>query len=80
MLNGLIALRTPREMQGAAFGASQTAHAIGVGFGPLIGGAASVAFGLKSVFLIDVGVFALILVMAVVLMGRGVPEPSRAAA
>ena len=53
------------------FGASQVAHSMGVAFGPLLGGAAVVAFGLRSVFLVNVGVFALIFVVAVVLLRSG---------
>ena len=71
MLNGMIAMRTPREQHGAAFGASQVAHSMGVAFGPLLGGATVVAFGLRSVFLVNVGVFALIFVVAVVLLRSG---------
>ena len=70
LLNGMIALRTPPGQHGAAFGASQVAHSVGVAVGPLTGGAAAVTFGLKSVFLVNVGVFAVILVIAAWLMGR----------
>lgn len=76
LLNGLIALRTPPGQQGAAFGASQVAHSVGIAIGPLIGGASVVAFGLRSVFMVNVGVFAVILVVAVLLMGRGAASPA----
>ncbi len=69
LVNGLIAMRTPMRQQGAAFGASQVAHSMGVAIGPLMGGTAVVTFGLRSVFLVNMGVFLAIVVVAVVLLG-----------
>ena len=79
LLQGLIAMRTPQDQHGAAFGASQVAHSMGTAMGPLIGGFAVVAFGLRSVFLVNVGLFAVVLVVAVLLMGRGVADEAPAA-
>ena len=69
LVNGLIALRSPVGQHGAAFGAAQMAHAFGVALGPLAGGAMVVWWGLRSVFLLEVAVFALILLVIVAVMG-----------
>lgn len=70
LLQGLIAIRTPTGQQGSVFGASQVAFSIGTAMGPLIGGASVVAFGLRSVFLVNVGLFAIVTVVAILLIGR----------
>ncbi len=69
LVNGLIALRTPSGQHGAAFGSAQLSHAAGVALGPLAGGAMVVTWGLRSVFLLEVATFVLILVVIVALMG-----------
>ena len=69
LVNGLIALRAPPDRQSAAFGATQSANSLAIAIGPLLGGSAAVVFGLRSVFLLNVGAFALVLVFAVVLIG-----------
>jgi MFS family permease len=76
LLNGMIAVRTPPGQHGAAFGASQVAHSMGVALGPLLGGVAVVTFGLRSVFLVNVGVFAAILVVAILLLRTGAMQAS----
>jgi len=78
LLQGLIAMRTPAGQHGASFGASQVAHATGTALGPLAGGAAVVTFGLRSVFLVNVGLFAAVLVIAIVLISGKAVEASRA--
>lgn len=75
LLQGLIAIRTPTGQQGSVFGASQVAFSAGTAMGPLIGGAAVVAFGLRSVFLVNVGLFAIVTIVAILLIGQvGVGE------
>lgn len=76
LVNGLIALRAPAGRHGAAFGTAQLAHAFGVALGPLVGGAAVIGWGLRSVFLLDVAAFALVLLVVAVLLGgaRGARE------
>ena len=69
VVNGMIALRAPPERQSAAFGAAQSAHSVAISIGPLLGGASAVAFGLRSVYLLDIAAFGLVLVVAVVLLG-----------
>ena len=69
VVNGMIAVRAPRERQSAAFGAAQSAHSMAISIGPLLGGASAVAFGLRSVYLLDIAAFALVLVVAVALLG-----------
>ncbi len=69
LVNGLIALRTPSGQHGAAFGSAQLSHALGVALGPLAGGAMVVTWGLRSVFLLEVAAFVLVLIVIVALMG-----------
>lgn len=71
LMNGLIALRSPPGRHGAAFGSAQFAHAVGVAVGPLLGGTAVVTWGLRSVFLLDLAGFAIILVLVAALLGAG---------
>ncbi len=71
LVNGMIALRAPPGHHGAAFGTAQLAHAFGVALGPLAGGAAVIGWGLRSVFLLDVAAFALVLLVVAALLGRG---------
>ena len=79
LASGLIAIRAPRDQQGAAFGASQAAISLGIALGPLTGGAAAVAFGLRSVFLVNSVVFLALLVLAALLLRPG-KEPDEAPA
>ena len=79
LLQGLIAIRTPTGQQGAVFGASQVAFSLGTAMGPLIGGASVVAFGLRSVFLVNVGLFALVTLLSVLLIGHTVTARSDSA-
>ena len=51
LLAWFVALRAPPGRLGVAFGASQSAHAVGVAFAPLIGGLVAVTLGLRSTFL-----------------------------
>ena len=69
LVNGLIAVQAPPERQSAAFGAAQSAHAVAISIGPLMGGASAVAFGLRSVYLLDVAAFGLVLLVAVAFLG-----------
>jgi len=50
-VNALIALRAPASGQGAAFGLSATAAALGNALGPLGGASQATALGLRSVFI-----------------------------
>jgi DHA1 family multidrug resistance protein-like MFS transporter len=68
LLMGVIAMKTPPGMHGSAFGASQVAQSVGLAMGPLIGGAAVVAFGFRSVFVANVVVFAIVLALAVMVI------------
>ncbi len=49
-LNGLVVQTTPKEFRGRAFGLNQSAGQLGTMLGPLVGGIASSAFGIHSVF------------------------------
>ena len=68
MVNGLIAMRSPAGRHGAAFGAAQFSHAVGVAIGPLVGGFAVITLGLRSVFLIDIAGFSLILLVVLMFL------------
>jgi DHA1 family multidrug resistance protein-like MFS transporter len=70
LLNGVIAMRTPRAQHGAAFGASQTGLSAGVAVGPLVSGAVADATGLRNAFLLNVALFALITAIAARVVGR----------
>lgn len=70
LLQALIANKTPAGQYGAAFGANQVAQSIGIAIGPLIGGLAVVLFGFHSVFLVNVGLFAAVSVLAAVFITR----------
>ncbi|MDP3064252.1 MAG: MFS transporter [Chloroflexota bacterium] len=50
-VTGLLAEAVPREKQGQAFGASQSAFSLAFGLGPLAGGALATVIGLRLVFL-----------------------------
>ena len=69
IVNGMIALRAPPERQSAAFGAAQSAHSVAISIGPLLGGASAVAFGLRSVYLLDIAAFGLVVLVAAFFLG-----------
>ena len=75
LVNGLIAMRSPPASHGASFGTAQVSHAVGVALGPLVGGAAVVTWGLRSVFLLEIAVYVVVLVVVMALLA-----PSRRAA
>ena len=75
LLQGMVAMRTPPGQHGMSFGASQVAQSAGTAIGPLVGGAAVVAFGFRSVFLVNVGVFAAMLLIAVLLLRQQADTP-----
>ncbi len=49
-LNGLVVQTTDKDFRGRAFGLNQSAGQIGTMLGPLVGGVASTAFGIHSIF------------------------------
>jgi DHA1 family multidrug resistance protein-like MFS transporter len=55
--SALVGLSAAKTHQGIAYGVAQSANALGISFGPLIGGLLSPLFGLKSVFAVSAGVF-----------------------
>jgi DHA1 family multidrug resistance protein-like MFS transporter len=66
--NALIALTAQPGKHGSLFGALQAVTAFGIALGPLVGGAAAELWGLRSVFLVAVVLYAFISVAAVVLL------------
>ncbi len=71
--NSLVSMTVPRSRQGIAFGVSQSAHALGNGLGPLIGGGLAPLLGLRPVFGAAGGGFLIIgLIVWRLLSGNGV--------
>jgi DHA1 family multidrug resistance protein-like MFS transporter len=58
--NALIGLSASRSQQGMSYGIAQSASALGMGAGPLIGGVLSSTLGLRAVFGVASGLFVLI--------------------
>jgi len=77
LLAGFVALRAPQGKLGVAFGASQTAHAVGVAFAPLIGGLVAVTLGLRSTFLAGGVGLAMLFVLAVLYLAPRTPAPAQ---
>ena len=65
--SALLGAATPPDRQGSAFGLVQSANSIGFGFGPLIGGIIGSLLGLRTPFIFEVGVFALLFIAALTL-------------
>jgi len=75
--NALVALSVPRNRQGSAYGLTQSANALGMGIGPLIGGSLASLIGLRSVFGIAGGLFMLIgVAVAKILVGVKIEKSS----
>jgi len=72
--NGLIARSVPRELQGRAFGVTQSAMFMGNTAGPLVGGALAAAFGPRAVFPVTGAL--LLADLAWVLVGLREPVPT----
>jgi DHA1 family multidrug resistance protein-like MFS transporter len=58
--NAIIALVTPRQSHGSAFGLTSSVTALGTAVGPLAGAAIAASFGLSSIFIATAGVLALL--------------------
>jgi len=58
--NALVGLSVPRNQQGIAYGLAHSAHALGSGLGPLIGGSLAPLMGLRPDFGVAGGLFMLI--------------------
>ena len=58
--SALIGLSASQSHQGAAYGAAQSANAIGVSIGPLIGGLLAPTLGLRSVYAFGAMIFVLV--------------------
>lgn len=67
-VNGLMAMTTAPERQGALFGAAQAVNAIAIAFGPLLGGVAAQWWGLRSVFWVAVVMYGVTAVLAGLLL------------
>ena len=58
--SALVGLSASRSQQGIAYGVAQSANALGIGIGPLLGGLLAPVLGLRAVFGIGGGFFILI--------------------
>lgn len=58
--NAVVALITPRQSRGSAFGLTSSVTALGTAIGPLLGSAIAATFGLSSIFVATAGVLALL--------------------
>ena len=67
-LNGLFAMAAPEGSEGTVFGAQQTVMAGALSAGPLIGGTVAFTIGLRAVFAVNIVLFAIVAVTALVLV------------
>ncbi len=67
-LNGLFAMAAPAGREGAVFGAQQTVLAGALSVGPLVGGSVAFTLGLRAVFAVNIVLFAVIAITALVLL------------
>jgi len=58
--NAIVALVTPRQSRGSAFGLTSSVTALGTAIGPLVGSVIAASFGLSSIFIATAGVLALL--------------------
>jgi DHA1 family multidrug resistance protein-like MFS transporter len=58
--NAIVALSTPPELRGSAYGLTSSATAVGNAIGPLLGSTLAASFGYPSVFLVTAGVLAVL--------------------
>ena len=69
-MNALVSSSASRERQGAVFGVVQSANALALGMGPLIGGAMGATLGFGTVFVADAALFLLVGVWAWLLLRK----------
>ena len=75
--NALVGLSVPRSQQGSAYGLTQSANALSMGLGPLIGGSLASLMGLRPVFGVTGGLFMLIgVAVGKLLPGAKLEKPS----
>jgi len=72
--NSLISFSTPANLQGVAYGLSQSATALGRGLGPLVGGILVPWIGLKLVFGAVAGIFVLVGSLSAILLFKTGPQ------
>ncbi len=58
--SALVGLSAAQSQQGVAYGVAQSANALGIGIGPLLGGILSPLLGLRAVFAVAAGIFVII--------------------
>ena len=75
LVSALAALSSPAKSKGAAFGLMGAASSLGFGAGPLLGGAAAAAFGIRPVFVLTAVMIAAIPMFFIV--GRTVSPLAR---
>jgi MFS transporter, DHA1 family, multidrug resistance protein len=75
--NAIVALSTPPELRGSAYGLTNSATAVGTAVGPLLGSTLAASFGYASVFIATAGLLAALgaWVIALVREPVGIPTP-----
>jgi len=72
--SSMLGLTVPMERQGLAYGISQSANALGMGIGPLIGGPMAAAIGLRSPLLLSCALTAAIGFLFIAMVKPARPE------
>ena len=68
--NSLVGLAVPISQQGIAYGLSQSAHSLGSGLGPFVGGALAPLLGFRSIFGVTAAVFILVGILCIKLLPK----------
>ena len=71
--NAIVALITPRQSHGSAFGLTSSVTALGTAIGPLVGSAIAATFGLSSIFIATAAVLALLAIWVTVTVHEPTP-------
>lgn len=71
--NAIVALATPRQSRGSAFGLTSSVTALGTAIGPLLGSAIAASFGLSSIFVATAIVLALLGIWVIVTVAEPAP-------
>ncbi len=72
--NTLVGLSVAQGQQGIAYGLSQSASALGMGIGPLLGGSLAAAAGLRPIFALAAGLYLIVGLLTIYWLFRHQPE------
>lgn len=73
--NAMVALSTPPELRGSAYGLTNSATAVGTAVGPLLGSTLAASFGYPSVFIATAGLLAVLGVWVIAVVREPVANP-----